>query len=176
MDIGNRPCSYLSPKVAGCKRADGERGSFACEEIAPGELIAAWGGKIFTYAELLELPPRLRSLSIQVEEDLFLVTTVEGEGDWVNHSCSPNAGLSGQLSLVAMRTIYPGEEVTFDYAMCDSKPYDEFPCNCGADSCRQRVTGQDWQRPELQRRYRGYFSPYLESRIQRQRAHRNGTG
>jgi len=36
-----------------------------------------------------------------------------------------------------------------------------FECECGAPNCRKIVTGKDWQRPELQRRYAGYFSAYL---------------
>jgi hypothetical protein len=50
--------------------------------------------------------------------------------------------------------------------MCDSLPYDHFACACGEAACRGQVSGQDWQNPELQARYRGYFSPYLERRIQ----------
>jgi hypothetical protein len=29
------------------------------------------------------------------------------------------------------------------------------------------VTGSDWALPELQKRYKGYFSPYLQRRIDR---------
>jgi hypothetical protein len=32
------------------------------------------------------------------------------------------------------------------------------------------ITGKDWQRPELQRRYAGYFSAYLEEKIRHQNA------
>ena len=46
--------------------------------------------------------------------------------DWVNHSCEPNCGLSGQIALVALRRLEPGEEVCFDYAMSDGSPYDQF--------------------------------------------------
>ena len=76
-------------------------------------------------------------------------------------------GLIGQISVVALRDIYPGEEVCFDYAMSDSVPYDEFTCACGELNCRGRVTGNDWMLPDLQARYAGYFSPYLQRRIHR---------
>src|SRR5262249_55358196 len=49
--------------------------------------------------------------------------------------------------------------------MSDGTPYDQFPCGCGATTCRGHVTGDDWARPELWERYRGYFSPYLQRRI-----------
>lgn len=64
-----------------------------------------------------------------------------------------------------MRRIHPGEEVTIDYAMCDGSPYDELACACGSASCRGRVSGEDWRNPDLWVRYAGYFSPYLQRRI-----------
>ena len=104
--------------------------------------------------------------SIQVEENIYQVPCREPEGgDFINHSCMPNAGLSSSVSLVAMRDIRPGEEICFDYAMSDGTPYDEFECQCGTLYCRGQVTGDDWQRLELQKRYAGYFSPYLQRRI-----------
>jgi hypothetical protein len=42
-------------------------------------------------------------------------------------------------------------------------------CACGAASCRGVVTGQDWRRPELQRRYGDYMSWYLQRKIRRGR-------
>src|SRR5262249_45076685 len=93
-----------------------------------------------------------------------------GEGNYVNHSCNPNASRSGQIGLVAMRDIKVGEEVCFDYPMCDTMPYDEFECTCGEPNCRKYVTGNDWQKPELQKRYAGYFSPHVQRQIDAMRA------
>ena len=89
----------------------------------------------------------------------------EGAADWVNHSCDPNAGLVGQIVLVALRDIKVGEEICFDYATSDGSPYDEFECGCGSRLCRHHVTGDDWKLPELQKRYEGHFSPYIQRRI-----------
>ena len=68
-------------------------------------------------------------------------------------------------SMVAMRDIAPGEELSFDYAMCDASDYDEFRCLCGEPTCREIVTGSDWRDPVLQEKYAGWFSPYLAHRI-----------
>ena len=107
-----------------------------------------------------------QSRSIQVEEDLYLVSDEMPEpGDMLNHSCDPNCGLSGSTVLVAMRDIAEGEELTFDYAMCDASDYDEFACLCGQATCRQVVTGADWRDPVIQARYSGWFSAYLSKRI-----------
>jgi hypothetical protein len=173
----NQPSSYLSPKLEGRPKGNGSgNGIFAQQPINKGELVAVFGGVIYEWDTFVNLPEIERSLCIQVEENFFLVPRPIGAGDYVNHSCNPNAGLLGQVVLVAMRDIHPGEEVCFDYAMCDTRPYDEFNCLCGASTCRGSVTGNDWQLPELQHRYAGFFAPHVQRRIdaqhQAERRHR----
>lgn len=177
----NQPTSYLSPKLEGRSRPDGSKAVYAHQPVRAGERLAVFGGEVVAWEELIQIPPLMRRYSIQVEEGLYLITSREGPGDWVNHSCTPNAGLQGQITVVALRNIAAGEEVCFDYAMSDGSPYDEFECQCGSANCRGQVTGNDWLNPELQRRYAGYFSPYLQQRIKqlksvsRRRQRWNGT-
>jgi hypothetical protein len=161
-----QPTSYHSPKLEG-RRIDGKGGRtlVAREPIEAGELVVVFGGEVVQAGQLEKLSSAERLLTLQVEEDLYLVSARDGAADWVNHSCAPNCGLSGQIALVALRRLEPGEEICFDYAMSDGTPYDQFPCGCGAATCRGRVSGDDWQRPELWERYRGHFSPYLQRRI-----------
>jgi hypothetical protein len=163
--------SFLSLKCE-VRKAD-DRGGYtviAREPIAKGELIVVWSGTLVDSSELATLPASVKRHSLQVEDDHYLVSLTDCEPpDYVNHSCAPNAGLSGQIGLIAMRDIRPGEEVTYDYAMSDGSPYDEFDCCCGAEQCRGRVTGEDWKRSELWQRYQGYFSPYLQRRINKLR-------
>jgi len=161
-----QPTSYHSPKLEG-RRIDGKGGRTLVtrEVIEPDELVVVFGGEVLEGKQLEKLTPAQRLLTLQVEEDLYLVSNADGAADWVNHSCAPNCGLRGQIALVAMRRLAPGEEICFDYAMSDGTPYDQFDCGCGAATCRGRVTGDDWSRPELWKRYRGYFSPYLQRRI-----------
>jgi hypothetical protein len=68
-----------------------------------------------------------------------------------------------------LRAIEKDEEVGFDYAMSDGTPYDEFSCVCGSANCRKVITGDDWRQQALWDRYAGYFSPYLQRRIDRLR-------
>lgn len=161
--------SYLSPKcVVRIAHDKGGYAVFAAAPIAKGELLVMWSGKLTDGSTLETLPASFRRHSLQVEEDLFLVSLTDCEpADYVNHSCSPNAGLSGQISLVAMRDIRAGEELTYDYAMSDGSDYDEFDCSCGAPECRGHVGGKDWRNEVLWTRYAGYFSPYLAARIVR---------
>lgn len=161
----NQPTCYLAPQAAARLKSHREYGVFAVEPIRKDEMIAMFGGEVVTFENFEPLPERLRRLSIQIEENLFLVALNEGPGDYINHSCDPNGGLSGQIEIVALRDIAPGEEITFDYAMSDGSDYDEFQCECGAPNCRGTVRGTDWRNPELWVKYEGHFSPYLQRRI-----------
>jgi hypothetical protein len=164
--------SYLSPKLE--ERVCAEKGGygvFAREMIPSGELLTVWGGIVVTEENLDQLPLERTTHGIQVEERVYLVPMGESDAaDMFNHSCNPNAGMSGQISLLALRDIAADEEVCFDYSMSDSSDYDEFECHCGQLHCRKKVTGNDWKLPELQRKYKGYFSPYLQRRIDKMHA------
>ncbi|MEN4011013.1 MAG: SET domain-containing protein-lysine N-methyltransferase [Chloroflexota bacterium] len=159
--------SYCSPKLElrPCPEKGGF-GLFAIESVPAGELLSMWGGQVVMGDQLNCLPVERQTHGIQIHEDLYLIPVTHGEpADYFNHSCNPNSGLDSPISLVAMRDIEIGEEVCFDYAMSDSSDYDEFECQCGASNCRRTITGKDWMNPELQQRYFGFFSPYLQRRI-----------
>lgn len=158
--------NWLNPKAEA--RPVGEKGwgSFAIEPISAGEVVAGFGGWVVDRFVLSTMSHDRQARSIQIDDNLYLVSSDEREpGDMLNHSCEPNCGLLGSQLLVAMREIGPGEEITFDYAMCDTSDYDEFRCLCGMPGCREIVTGADWRLPELQERYSGWFSPYIARRI-----------
>lgn len=159
--------AYLTDKCEVQNRdVTGGKAVYARDLIEPGELIAVWSGRIIPTEALDELSAEIRRHTVQVEEGLYLASLSPDEPpDFINHSCEPNAGLDGQVAIVALHRIHAGEEVTIDYAMCDGSAYDEFECACGSTACRGRVTGEDWRNPILWERYAGHFSPYLERRI-----------
>lgn len=158
--------SYLNSKCEARELKEGGCGVFALQKINQGELVSLWGGKIIRKDELAPSMPRFTQRVIQIDEGLYLLTVGPKEpNDCFNHSCEPNLGFLGQIGLVAMRDIDTGEELTFDYAMSDGGPYDEFECECASPNCRGAVTGNDWKLPRLWKKYDGYFSPYLARRI-----------
>ena len=107
--------------------------SIANEPIRAGETVAAFGGRCVTRDELEQLRLSQQHRSIQIDDDLFLAGAIDPEpGDFVNHSCEPNCGLSGSVLVVALRDIDAGEELTYDFAMSDGSDDDEFECHCGA--------------------------------------------
>lgn len=159
--VVSQPSSWLA--ACGHGLADPESGYrfvVAAREIAAGEVVAVFGGTVITSETLAAMPQAARSRCLQVEEGLFLYSTVDGPGDWINHSCEPNLELRGQIVLVALRNIAAGEELCFDYATADGSDFDEFSCRCGAPACRGMVTGHDWER-QLATESQRAASPYL---------------
>jgi hypothetical protein len=162
--------SFLSDRAEARAAGPKGHGVFATGAIAAGTTVAAFGGAVCDCAELDTLSEAQRTHSIQIDDDLFMVGPDEFEpADYFNHSCAPNAGIVGNVVLVAMRDIGAGEEICFDYAMCDTDDYDEFPCACGAAECRGIVTSGDWKLDALRERYRGWRSSYIQRRLDENR-------
>ena len=145
------------------------RGLFAREAIPVGAVVAVKGGTIMDSAAFARVRDEVSPSEIQIEDDLYIAAASAAEVEanllCLNHSCDPNVGVRGQVTFVAIRDITAGAELTIDYAMIDGDPAEAMACACGAPACRGRITGNDWRRPELQARYAGYFSRYLEERI-----------
>ncbi|MGH9776516.1 MAG: SET domain-containing protein [Candidatus Acidiferrales bacterium] len=163
--------SYISPKARkGRKSGIAGRGLFAVHPIRKGEIVAIKGGHIIDRKSLRR---RIRSIGdsyIQIDDNFFLAPLEKREYGGVmmflNHSCDPNVGVRGEITFVAMRSIAPGEELTVDYATIDDDSF-RMKCRCGSANCRGIVTGKDWMRSELQKKYGSYFSAFLLEKIRK---------
>lgn len=161
--------SWFNPKTE--KRASGiqGRGLFARAAMAAGEIVAVKGGTIMDSAALALVREQISPAELQIEDNLYIAPAsaaeVEANLMCLNHSCSPNVGVRGQITFVTMRDVPADAELTIDYAMIDGDPSERMECSCGASNCRRVITGDDWRLPELRRRYAGYFSRYLEDRF-----------
>ncbi|HVY01234.1 MAG TPA: SET domain-containing protein-lysine N-methyltransferase [Candidatus Nanoarchaeia archaeon] len=148
-------------------------GVIAIQNISKGENVGVLGGVVISANDIQKYWKIMGHVGIQFDEDFFIVPTsrkeLEEKGVF-NHSCEPNCGFDGSIKLVAIRDIKEGEELTFDYAFCESliiqgDHLNDFECNCGSGNCRKFVRPTDWKMPELQNKYRKYFSPYLQKKI-----------
>lgn len=162
------PFSWTHPHIA---RKDTPYGAglFAQERIPKGTRLIAFGGYMIPIDIFVTLPKHIQEHPFQVADDLVFGQIADHElhdADYLNHSCAPNSGFSGQAFVVAMRDIERGEEITIDYAMCTSSPtLRDIECLCQSPSCRGFTRHDDWMRMDIQQRYRGYFQPYLEEKI-----------
>ena len=161
--------AYRSPKTEVRNSPKGGHGLFAREKIFKGEIVAVKAGHILRAEEVFEVTESVGDYTLQIDDDFFLGPRFQEEVDdmviFINHSCDPNVGFDGQITYVAMRDIDSGEELCHDYAMERTLKY-ELKCLCGSDICRGIVTGEDWKRKDLQRRYGNYFSSYILRKIE----------
>ncbi len=162
--------TYRSPKTEVRESAIQGKGLFATSRISKHEIVAVKGGYILTGSEWKSLEKELGPAEIQIAEDLFIAPTKQAERDgamlYTNHSCDPNIAIQGQITVVAMRDIDAGEELTHDWATTDDLDY-EMDCNCGSRHCRGTVTGKDWMNKTLQEKYKGWFCWFLQQKIDR---------
>ena len=160
--------SYRAAKTRVRKSTTHGCGLFAVRQIRKGEVVAVKGGHIIDAKTLNRLENVIADSELQITDDLYLAPLQRREREGVmmflNHSCNPNVGVRGNIVFVAMRSIRAREELTIDYAMIDDANY-RMPCSCGVPKCRGIITGRDWKRKDLQRKYRGYFSAYLGEKM-----------
>ena len=105
------PFSWMNTKLRVSDAGINGKGLSAREDIRKGELITMFGGYVMTRREEESLPDDFKELGIQISEDLVLSPRFRDafcDADYINHSCSPNAGIKGQIALVAMRNIRGG--------------------------------------------------------------------
>jgi len=167
------PTSYLSPKTMIRPSPIEGKGLFARRPIQQFEIVAIKGGHILDRRALARVKNRIACAYVQIADGFFIGATTAAEVRrnkiFLNHSCAPNVGILGQIIFVAMRDIRAGEELTYDWAMEENVPA-KTRCRCGAPACRGWLTGQDWKKPALQRKYRRYLSAFLDAKLRRVKA------
>lgn len=161
--------TWINPKVDIVNSAIGGKGMIAKEPINKGEKVVIWGGE-YTNKQGAKEAEHNGYLVMQWDDNLFSVETPgDEEGYFINHSCTPNIWMDNAITLTALRDVERGEEIVADYAMWEADDYfvSKWKCNCGSVNCRNKVTGKDWQMKELQKRYKGHFSPLINKRIEK---------
>jgi SET domain-containing protein len=170
LQLENMHFSWFSPKLILKKSPVSGKGVFTNSQIKKDETILVWGGYIISEDLVNPICERIGDHTVQVEDNLYLVALAKNKpdlGDFINHSCEPNAGVRGQISIVAMRDIKVGEEIFLDYATVTTEPGYSFRCNCGSPNCRNLITGDDWKQKDLQEKYNVYFSSYIADKIRK---------
>ena len=168
---------WLHPDVEVRRSPIEGHGLFAGAAIPAGTVVSRIGGRLVSGEELRRLitdPDQSYVDTIIVGPDTHLVLPPRRDNGYGNHGCDPNLWWVGPYELAARRDLAPGEELTNDYATSTGDPAFVMPCDCRAALCRGTVTGDDWQRADLQARYGTHWVPELLVRIIR-RTH-SGTG
>ena len=146
------------------------KGAVARRPIHAGELIFKIDSNITLVRlhEILSWPQNERkeflTFAIQVGKYEYLFR--EGNIEYLNHSCEPNAWWEGYGTLVAHRDIDAGEEVTYDYVTTNIQLNYEMKCTCGSPTCRGVFSNNDYLRTDFQNRFGNHLPQHVLNAIQ----------
>lgn len=126
------------------------KGVYALQDLAEGETLIEYVGKVITWKEALRLHPHdpenpNHTFYFHID-DKHVIDGKQGGNSarWINHSCDPNCEADdedGRIFVKALRNIKAGEEIFYDYGLVIDAKYTpkllaEYPCWCGAKDCR----------------------------------------
>lgn len=124
------------------------RGLYSKRDIDAGEMVIEYAGEVIRSVltdkrERLYESRGIGCYMFRMDEDEVVDATTRGNAArFINHSCDPNCyskviAIFGQKHIViyALRKIYKGEELTYDYKF--PKEDVKIPCSCGARRCRR---------------------------------------
>ena len=125
-------------------------GVFAARKIPAGERIIEYRGKRITEKQAekrfgQDPDNPYHTFFFSLDSGKLIDGGDEGnDARWINHSCQPNCEAdeeNGRVFIKSLRKIRAGEELNYDYGLIIDEPYTrklkaEYPCWCGAKSCR----------------------------------------
>ena len=125
-------------------------GVFAARRIRKGTTVIEYLGDRISHAQADARyedkdPDDNHTFLFTVDARTVIDAGVDGnEARYINHACDPNCESSmvnRRVFIEAIRTIQPGEELSYDYQIQrdsnDAPNVDEiYACRCGAESCR----------------------------------------
>jgi uncharacterized protein len=134
------------------------KGLIAGALIRKDEIVAKFDGPTYVAPRTSFLTEEIADHAIQIASNLWKDSC--GIARYANHSCEPNLGYRGVDTLVAMRSILPGERLTVDYEMTERSDW-RMSCLCKTPSCRGIIGTFDNLSAELREKYGGYISEWL---------------
>ncbi|HBP01381.1 MAG: SET domain-containing protein [Candidatus Moranbacteria bacterium GW2011_GWE1_49_15] len=120
------------------KRSLAGLGLFAAENVSEGDFVIEYTGEKITHAQANERRGKY----------LFTLNSryvIDGRGRknlarYINHSCEPNCEViieGSEINVYAVRSVKPGEELTYDYGQEYFKEYIE-PRGCRCAHCAKK--------------------------------------
>ena len=133
------------------------KGVFVVKPIKKGDAIIEYKGEIISWKLAEKRHPHdpkdpNHTFYFSLEDGRCIDAKYGGNAArWINHSCRPNCEpdeVKGRIVIKALRPIWPGEELTFDYDLFSDEPMTEalkarYACRCGAKKCRGTLLGID---------------------------------
>ncbi len=131
-------------------------GVFATDAIRKGERLVRYKGKLRTHDEVDEEygddDEDGHTFLFTLNDDYVVDANHKGnKARWINHSCDPNCEAvieehdgrnrkKDKVFIEAIRTIKPGEELTYNYGITLDEPHTArlkkvWECRCGSKKC-----------------------------------------
>ncbi len=147
------------------------KGVSAGENIKRGEVVQTFKGKEKTHV----VENKKDSVS-----DSYTNWLGVGRNKWievgyplqyVNHSCNPNCGIKGKVTIVALKNIKKDEEITIDYSITECDDLWEMKCKCGEKICRKIIKSVQFMPEDQFEKYLPYVPTYFKNLYLKQRKH-----
>ncbi len=121
------------------KDARNGKGAFARKKILLNQKIFEIKGVFLTCNEDDDVDEETRNNAFRYDDNLY-ISPGETIGNFINHSCEPNAKVVKQKNKLFIYSILPilkDEEILFDYSTILARDdVWEMECNCGSQKCR----------------------------------------
>jgi len=161
------------------------RGAFALRRIRKGARIIEYTGERISDEEgdrryNDDAMGRHHTFLFSLDDGTVVDGAVDGsDASYINHSCDPNCEAvieDGHIYIEALRTIYPGEELAYDYAYERTSAHtkeDEilYACRCGAANCRGTILA-----PPKKKKPAGRKKPAVRKRSKSKRKSKSKSG
>ncbi|HLC72448.1 MAG TPA: SET domain-containing protein-lysine N-methyltransferase [Candidatus Nanoarchaeia archaeon] len=122
----------------------------ASKTIEPGEDILIFSGDMISFSQAVAKGRHMGD-PLQLAENIYI--DVQDPARCVNHSCDPNCGIMHGKTLVAIKTIQPGEQLSFDYSTTMDEDFWEMECSCKSSNCRGIIKDFKYLPVDLQQYY-----------------------
>ncbi|KAM9838222.1 histone-lysine N-methyltransferase 2B [Aulostomus maculatus] len=146
-----RHLEKISKEAVGVYRSEIHgRGLFCKRNIEAGEMVIEYAGAVIRAVLTDKREKYYDSKGIgcymfRIDDFDVVDATMQGNAArFINHSCEPNCysrviNVDGRKHIVifALRKIYRGEELTYDYKFPIEDEDNKLHCNCGARRCRR---------------------------------------
>lgn len=131
-------------------------GIFSTQEIKRGEVVCIIKGKKF-----FKINKNLKDVFANPDWVGFKMNNWVDPAvpfKYLNHSCSPTSAIRGKVTLVALRNIRKGEEITIDYSIIEADDRWHMKCHCGSKNCRGMIKSIQWLPENVYHSYHPYIS------------------
>lgn len=149
------------------------KGLFAKTDIKKNEVIFVVKGKLVKgpYSPSYY---KWGSRCLAIDKNIWIYPLRNNPWWYINHSCEPNVGLRGKVTVVAMKNITKGEEIVIDYAITEDDPYWRMNCKCEKNNCRKIIKSVRFLSEKIFKKYKPFIPKFLQkSHVQTMRLNLN---